>query len=742
MAQTAVASKGTPQENGQFTYQVRTVAWKGFYKRLRLEPDSISLDVPLSACLTRGDQVAIGSGDAWVICKNGNCKILQPYVVPDSIDIAGIPAEILVKEITEEREHTSYQALADYHYRGKVIHGRTARLIARTFNPEFPPILGYIELATPFFMNKPRARILDASFTYGPVTWDRWDINTLRKYIHVVVRIARTVVAPEFRGANIGQLLVKHAMNFARHRWQVSGYMPYFIEISADMLKYVPFAERAGMSYVGETEGNLKRVASDMRYLIRRFGDNPNGKAEFESISGILDQQIARMDRSLQVMHDENLDVNRLCELLDGLSQRTVLSRFALFHGIVSLPKPHYMAGLFAEGEEFLAERVRELHISNQHTPPRIDIDPISGPLEFENISIDYTSTVRRTFRTHAVQQAFDISPDDVHTSVIRSLSLTVHPGDVVLILGPSGSGKTSLLELIETSTHSSPGPVEGSVRRPENYEADTFRAFRSKKPLIDALGASDVRSALYLLGLAGLSEPILYLKRFQELSRGQQYRAMLARLIASRSNVWIADEFCANLDPATASIVADNVQRAARRFGVTVFAAAPHCDSFLHSLQPDLVVLLSSSIDHSVVRGQDYLKAVKQARETRATIPHLRVRAELLLLVKTGVKNATVRKGRRRINPGLLLLSDGRDFVTVTVVSSVCKRFSHLSDEDAESEGLEDSRALKQLVKEIYPDLRERSLVTVIRFEPLLNEWPTKLRGGTPDANRSVVRG
>ena len=65
------------------------------------------------------------------------------------------------------------------------------------------------------------------------------------------------------------------------------------------MLKFVPFAERAGMTYVGETEGNLKRVAKDMRYLIGRFQEDPGGKTEFESISGILDQQVARMDRSL-----------------------------------------------------------------------------------------------------------------------------------------------------------------------------------------------------------------------------------------------------------------------------------------------------------------------------------------------------------------------------------------------------------------------------------------------------------
>ena len=139
------------------SYQVKTVTWKGHIKRLRLEPGALSLDVPLSACVTRGDQVRVESGDAWVIGKNGDCQFLQPYVVPDVVNLGGVQREVLVKEITEHEENLGYQALADFHYRGKAIHGRTARLIVRTFHPKYPKILGYIELATPFFMNKPRS---------------------------------------------------------------------------------------------------------------------------------------------------------------------------------------------------------------------------------------------------------------------------------------------------------------------------------------------------------------------------------------------------------------------------------------------------------------------------------------------------------------------------------------------------------------------------------------------------------
>ena len=78
------------------------------------------------------------------------------------------------------------------------------------------------------------------------IAWDRWDMDIQRRYIHLNVRIARCVVYPEFRGLGIGQLLVEHAARFARERWQVSRLKPYFMEISADMLKYVPSRNVAG----------------------------------------------------------------------------------------------------------------------------------------------------------------------------------------------------------------------------------------------------------------------------------------------------------------------------------------------------------------------------------------------------------------------------------------------------------------------------------------------------------------
>ena len=187
-------------------------------------------------------------------------RILPIYAVREDLQAGNLILEFVIKEITEPDEFAAYQALSEFHYRERTLHGRTARLVVRSFHPIYPKVVGYIELAMPFYMNKPRAAILDAPFAADGITWDRWDIPTMRRYIHLIVRIGRCVIYPEFRGLGLGQALLKHAAAFARERWQVAALKPYFLEISADMLKYVPFAARAGMTFVGETEGNLGRA--------------------------------------------------------------------------------------------------------------------------------------------------------------------------------------------------------------------------------------------------------------------------------------------------------------------------------------------------------------------------------------------------------------------------------------------------------------------------------------------------
>ena len=212
-------------------------------------------------------------GHFYVQCTNGEAELLPLYVMPDVLHCGGIVLPLKIKEIETESEFTSYQQLSEFHYRSKFGYmvGLPSSSRQRT-SLSYQPFWGYIQLATPFFMNKCRSTLVNAPFESGPINWKTWDKAASRKYINVFVRIARTVVHPEFRGLGLGQLLVRHANNFASTHWHVAGLQPSFLEIVADMLKYVPFTERGGMHLLVYRKSSSGRKGHELPYRPKEKG--------------------------------------------------------------------------------------------------------------------------------------------------------------------------------------------------------------------------------------------------------------------------------------------------------------------------------------------------------------------------------------------------------------------------------------------------------------------------------------
>ncbi len=698
-------------EQATTSHTVGKIIWHNHLKEISFTDVASSFKLPRSACVSVGDQVVLKGESAWVICENGEAQLLPSYVARETISIGPLNLEFVIKEITEQEEFTAYQALAHMHYRQNTLCGRTARLIVRNFHPIYPQVVGYIELATPLYMNKARSSFLDTPFQADGISWESWDVPTFRRYNHLIVRIARCVVYPEFRGLGLGQVLVKHAAEFARHRWHLAHLKPLFLEISADMLKFVPFAQKAGMVFIGETAGNLERVYKDIEHLLRQK----------ESVTSnydvsIVNQQAIRFRRVQATMEREGLAPEELLERLHGLSSRKTLHHFNLFYDIVSLPKPTYLQGLTLEAERFVQQRATEVVPQNNHALPPIHLEPIKGPIVLQDISLTYQSRVRRTWHTHAIQQAFGISPDEIYHKVIHDLSLTIEPGQVLLLTGPSGSGKTTLLRLLSERTLLG---LSGVTEWPDNYNPGTFAHIRSQKALIELLGRSDVSAAMHLLGIVGLSDAFVYLKRFNELSNGQQYRAMLAQLIAGNSNVWLADEFCANLDALTANVIADRLQRVARKLRAVLIVASSQPETFAGALQPDTVVHLTTAWEHRIIKGSAFLRALPNHRGTFGP-PSLSISAEYLPTIRSGLKTTTIRKGRLHIDTGLLLLTTRVDFEAVNVVGTRQTPLRCLTDEDARKDGFQNLADLQQALRRHYPNLTLNSWVTVVAFEPL----------------------
>jgi ABC-type ATPase with predicted acetyltransferase domain len=146
------------------------------------------------------------------------------------------------------------------------------------------------------------------------------------------------------------------------------------------------------------------------------------------------------------------------------------------------------------------------------------------------------------------------------------------------------------------------------------DLDVSVLQPLGDHKPLIDSLGGSSFDESMYALNVSGLAEAHLYLKGFTELSNGQRCRAMMAKLIASNADVWIADEFCATLDPVTASIVARNLRRCAKRLRVTVLLAAASWADFIYELRPDTVIHLRSPWDYRVFSWLEFKQSLAQS--------------------------------------------------------------------------------------------------------------------------------
>jgi putative ABC transport system ATP-binding protein len=144
--------------------------------------------------------------------------------------------------------------------------------------------------------------------------------------------------------------------------------------------------------------------------------------------------------------------------------------------------------------------------------------------------------------------------------------------GEQVALSGSSGSGKTTLLHLIAGILAADSGRVRvagsdmtalGEAGRDRlraesiGYIFQTFNLLQGFSCLENVLlGMSfgpgvDMDHAKSLLGRVGLSDRLDYLPR--QLSTGQQQRVAVARAVANRPRLVLADEPTGNLDPSNA---------------------------------------------------------------------------------------------------------------------------------------------------------------------------------------------
>lgn len=209
------------------------------------------------------------------------------------------------------------------------------------------------------------------------------------------------------------------------------------------------------------------------------------------------------------------------------------------------------------------------------------------------------------------------IALHDVHLSlgngaarvnILKGATLDVARGESVGLVGPSGSGKSTLLMVLAGLERPTSGTVQVGDAVLSDLSEDKLAAFRGREigivfqsfhliPTMTAL--ENVAVPLELAGhedpfgvakaeleAVGLGERITHYPT--QLSGGEQQRVAVARALAPRPAILVADEPTGNLDSSTGQQIADLLFDAPAKRGTTLvlvthdLALAQRCDRMI----------------------------------------------------------------------------------------------------------------------------------------------------------------
>jgi putative ABC transport system ATP-binding protein len=193
-----------------------------------------------------------------------------------------------------------------------------------------------------------------------------------------------------------------------------------------------------------------------------------------------------------------------------------------------------------------------------------------------------------RVLAVSGVTKAFEEGKQRVE--VLKGVTMQVAAGEVVALEGPSGSGKTTLLSIAGCILTPSAGEVEIAGSRVGRGDSAALRDVRRRSigfvfqqynlfPALSALenveyslnvrgvrGREAHDEARRVLERVGLGERLHFLPR--DLSGGQKQRVAVARALAGRPAVVLADEPTANLDSAVGAQILELFQELAKAEG------------------------------------------------------------------------------------------------------------------------------------------------------------------------------
>lgn len=209
-------------------------------------------------------------------------------------------------------------------------------------------------------------------------------------------------------------------------------------------------------------------------------------------------------------------------------------------------------------------------------------------------------------------------------TNALYDVNFSVKQGEFVYIIGPTGSGKSTLIKLLDGEELPTKGNVEvvginvGELKRKQVpiYRRNIGVVFQDFRLLPTKTVYENIA---YALEVINMKKPqikkrvdevldVVSLKEKKtsfphELSGGQQQRIAIARAIANRPKVLIADEPTGNLDPGKSDQIMNLLERINKRYGTTILMVT-HDLTLVNKHRKRTVVLEHGHIVADLAKG------------------------------------------------------------------------------------------------------------------------------------------
>jgi ABC-type lipoprotein export system ATPase subunit len=224
---------------------------------------------------------------------------------------------------------------------------------------------------------------------------------------------------------------------------------------------------------------------------------------------------------------------------------------------------------------------------------------------------------------------------DGAQVRALDGVSLEIAAGEFVSVMGPSGSGKSTLLNMLGALDRPTSGQVliEGQdlaqVRNLDRFRAQTVGFVFQLHNLIPTLTSRENievpmrgqpigprarrRRARELLEMVGLAERMNHLPN--QLSGGERQRVALARSLANRPKLILADEPTGNLDSHSGGEVIALMHTLNHELGTTVIVVTH--DEAVARQTDRILIMQDGQIVRQHVVGSPFEEDLKMLRDS-----------------------------------------------------------------------------------------------------------------------------